>query len=500
MILSFNAVLGALVVYLSFPNIWSVYGYWPLAWVSVIPLIKALEGQGPVRRLAIGFLYGLILYTLLLLWLFPVHVLGASAFILAMSVQPVLFSVLYSRAVTRFLVDPQSSSVRNIASVIFVPALWAASEWARTAVLGGFAWGIGYSQSFQPAFIQLAAAAGLYGVSFAVILVNVLLYRCLRVRDLRALAAAVLVVVLLYASGQWRLSTPESGNLILTVCAVQPNIPPHKKSSDQEFDDNIRLHVDLTGKSVAGQTPDVIVWPETAFPADISKDRFWYPRFGNIASVNNALFVFGAVPSVDGKNYNSAVVLDESGAFAGIYDKQFLVPVSEFKPGGVLKLFRPLFDGYGFDFSAGSRPGLFSNRDGKIRFGMMICSETCYPSLARQLSNSQASWMIAILNDGWFARPEAIMMHAQNTVFRAVESGRDIVSVGNTGWTGRIDAYGVMRHDQQLPLQRQSQGAFQVSSRQKETLYSKIGDFFAGACGLFVIMFLILQKTIRRRS
>lgn len=500
MILSLNVVLSALLVYLSFPNLWSIYGFWPLAWVSVIPLIKALEGQSLLRRFGIGFLYGLILYVLLLLWLFPVHVLGASIFVLAMSIQPVLFSVLYSRSVMRTLVDPQNSPSRNLASVIFVPALWAASEWARTMALGGFAWGIAYSQSFQPAFIQLASAAGLYGVSFVLILVNVLTYRFMRAHDLRALAAAVGVVSLLCVSGQWRLSTPESGHPIFTVCAVQPNLTPHMKSSDQDFDDNIRLHVELTVKSVAGQEPDVIVWPETAFPADISKDRFWYPRFGKIASGNNALFVFGAAPVIDGKNYNSAVVLDDSGAFAGVYDKQFLVPVSEFKPGGIFTFLSPAFEGFGFDFSAGGQPGLFSSRDGKIRFGMMICSETCYPSLTRQLSNSQALWMIAILNDGWFARPEAIMMHAQNAVFRAVESGRDFVSVGNTGWTGRIDGYGVMRPDQQLPLERQAQGAFHVSSRQKNTLYSKIGDFFAGACGLFVIMFLIFQPRTRKKS
>lgn len=550
--LAFNAFLSALLVYLSFPNYWSVYGFWPLAWVSIIPLLKSLEGQGLAKRFCIGFFYGLILYTALLLWLFPVHVPGASAFVIAMSIQPVLFCVFYSRTITRLIFDHQSPVIaplpvapgvrpgrpqaeaislpirlwfnklailrtipndveglrslrglkmtKPVFNILFVPALWAASEWARTMVLGGFAWGMAYSQSFQPALIQFAAWAGLYGVSFVIVLVNVLLCRCLRARDMQALAAAILAMVLLLASGQLRLSTLESGNPIVSVAAVQPNIPPDKKLSDQDFDDNIRLHEDLTTKSVARQKPDVIVWPETAFPADISKDRYWYPLFSNIARENNALFVFGAVPVVDGKSYNSAFVLDQSGTFAGAYDKQFLVPLNEFKPGGLLGLLRPLFEGYGFDFSAGVQPGLFSNRDGEIRFGLMICSETCYPSLARKLSNGHALWMIAILNDGWFARSEAVMMHAQNAVFRAVETGRDILSVGNTGWTGVINAHGVMRHDQQLPLQRQGQGVFQVSSRQEETLYSKIGDFFAGACVLFVIIFLILQKTILREA
>src|SRR5690606_14666023 len=137
-----------------------------------------------------------------------------------------------------------------------------------------------------------------------------------------------------------------------------------------------------------------------------------------------------------------------------------------------------LFDGYGFDFEAGMKPGIISDLEGQNRFGIMICSETCYPSLTRELVNKDAGWMTAILNDGWFLRPEAIMMHAQNAVFRAVESGRDIVSVGNTGWTGVISAYGVLRDEKQLPLQREAHGTFDVSIRHQPTLYSKIGDFF----------------------
>lgn len=493
----FNVFLSALLVYLSFPNVFNIDGFWPLAWIALLPLMKALEGRSPGQRAAIGILYGTSLYSFLLSWLFGAHPAGAVLFIVAMAVQPVLFALFYTRKLQTL------TGTTSWASIIYVAALWAATEWVRALMLGGFAWGISYSQSFNPALIQLASASGLYGVSFVIVMVNVLVGRAIAIKTQRRLmlALAFTVFISVYMSGMWRLSRAQTVGTSLKVCAVQPNISPHKKSSHRDFDENIRLHLDLTERSVSKREPDVIVWPETAFPADIFKDGLWYPRLRKVASDNNALFVFGAVPVADGKNYNSAVMLDRNGGLAGVYDKRFLVPASEYKPGGLMgKLLSPLFDRFGFDFTPGDRLGIFSGDGGKLRFGIMICSETCYPALARALASGGAGWLLAILNDGWFSRPEAVMMHAQNAVFRAVESGRDVVSVGNTGWTGVVNGHGMMRKEQQLSLQQESQGTFVVSSRPKSTLYGKFGDFFAGACGLFVIMHLFFNRLTRNPS
>ena len=56
------------------------------------------------------------------------------------------------------------------------PALWVALELARTHLFSGFPWALlGYSQNEQLPIIQVADFAGVYGVSFLIVLVNMLI-------------------------------------------------------------------------------------------------------------------------------------------------------------------------------------------------------------------------------------------------------------------------------------------------------------------------------------
>ena len=128
------------------------------------------------------------------------------------------------------------------------------------------------------------------------------------------------------------------------------------------------------------------------------------------------------------------------------------------------------------------------------RFGVMICSEVCYPSLARKIIADGAGFAVVVLNDGWFTQPSAIMMHAQNTIMRAVESGLDIVTVGNTGLTGHVTSAGILASQEQLPLQKETYGRFYVSGYAQPTLYDRIGDFFAVSCLLFVIIIFVISR------
>jgi apolipoprotein N-acyltransferase len=59
-------------------------------------------------------------------------------------------------------------------------SLWVALESLRTYLLTGFPWNLlGYSQHRNLALIQVAAATGVYGVSFLVMAVNAALARAL---------------------------------------------------------------------------------------------------------------------------------------------------------------------------------------------------------------------------------------------------------------------------------------------------------------------------------
>jgi apolipoprotein N-acyltransferase len=479
--LGFSAIL----ICLSFPNQWNIYGFWPLAWIALVPLFAALHGRSLKIRFFLGLLHGVLTYSLLLQWLWPVHAAGTVLFVLALAIQSVVFVLLYK-------------SPTDFQRCLYTAALWAAAEWVRTLILQGFYWGIAYSQSFEPALIQTAAWTGPYGVSFVIVLVNCLVWKAFQNPPGRRVAIvwALAVFAALYTAGVISLKSAAKVASSTAVCAVQPNISLQEKQSIENFDANIEAQVLLTNKTLTDAKADVIVWPETAFPADIFKDSVWYPRLQKTAVQNNAGFVFGAVPFINGKSFNSAVVLNSHGVPTGVYDKQFLVPISEYRPRGG---FFGLFKGHGFDFTPGGRSNIFSV-DARSRFGIMICSETCYPGFARRLVHQGAEFIVVMLNDGWFTRPAAIMMHTQNAVMRAVESGVEIVSVANTGWTGRIDARGVMKSDEQLPLQTAASGIFHVEGKSRPTLYIRIGDFFAEACSLFVIIFSIFELRRSRQQ
>ena len=485
-----NVIVAAFLFYFSFPNFWNLHGLWPLAWVALVPFFAILKGQSAKTRICIGVFYGIVSYGLLLQWLWPVHWAGTVLFVLAMAIGPVVFALLY-----RTVSHP-------LWGCVYVPALWVASEWMRTIFLKGFCWSLGYSQSFEPALIQLASLAGPYGVSFVIVFVNYCLYQSFQIPSKRKMyiGLAFSMFLVIYTAGTWSIRAHEKKTSLFLVCAIQPNISSSKKISLKDFDDNIQAQVALTEKALLGRRADMIVWPETAFPADIFKDDVWYPRLREITVENNAVFMFGAVPIIKGENFNSSVVLDRRGNQAGIHHKQFLVPISEYQPGWTsFSFLKSIFSVHGFDFTPGKQQDVLTiagESQRPIRFGAMICSETCYPSLSRKLAHEGAGFVIAILNDGWFTQPAAVMMHAQNAIMRAVESGMDIVSVGNTGWTFRVNARGVIDKIQELPLQKEAYGIFQVVDEGRPTLYSRIGDFFAEACTLFVIMFLIFQRRI----
>lgn len=481
----FKAFLSAACLYLSFPNIFNIHGFWPLAWFFAIPLFDILDGRNIREKCWIGFFSGVMTYGLLVQWLWPVHKVGTIFFILALCIQMIIFCSLFL------------SLARSWLGLMYAPALWVASELIRTWVLQGFCWSIGYSQSFHPPLVQLAAWTGPYGISFLIIFVNYCLFKVFRspTRRIFYLVLSLAVFAGAYALGIGLSREGQPGSAF-SVCAIQPNISVQKKLDLKAFDDNVEAQVRLTQKAVFLNAPQLIVWPETAFAADVLKDRVWYPRLAQIAVEQKSFFLLGAALMREGKTFNSAVLLGPQGTTAGIYDKQFLVPISEHIPSGQwFGGFKELFRFHGFNFTPGSRAGILG-LTASSKFGVMICSEVCYPSLTRKLIRDGADFAVVILNDGWFTQPAAIMMHAQNTIMRAVETGFDMISVGNTGLTARVSRKGVVRSDQELSLQKEAYGIFYVSGQARPTVYARIGDFFAVSCLLFVIIIFVYQRRI----
>jgi apolipoprotein N-acyltransferase len=92
------------------------------------------------------------------------------------------------------------------------------------------------------------------------------------------------------------------------------------------------------------------------------------------------------------------------------------------------------------DFTPGTKYTLM--QVGEVRAGVFICIESAYPFIARSFTQAGADVLINISNDGYLGPTAVMRQHLANVVFRAVENGRPILRVTNSGITAYITPQG----------------------------------------------------------
>ena len=181
----------------------------------------------------------------------------------------------------------------------------------------------------------------------------------------------------------------------------------------------------------------------------------------------------------NGGAYNSALLINEEGRLIAQYDKIRLMPFGEYVPlpqwlGG------SLISGIVGDFTPGTKYTLMPVA-GK-RAGTFICIESAYPWIARRLTNEGADLLINISNDGYLGPTAVMRQHLANVIFRAVENGRPLLRVTNSGLSARIrpDGFVVDVTGGFEPTVR----VWEISDERTATFYSKSGDLFVAICAI----------------
>src|SRR5690606_19483170 len=88
--------------------------------------------------------------------------------------------------------------------------------------------------------------------------------------------------------------------------------------------------------------------------------------------------------------------------------------------------------------------------------------------------------LVNLTNDGWFWGSSELDMHLACGVFRAVELRKPFLIAANTGFSAWIDSTGNIR--QQGPRRDTGFIIATVGLDRRESLYSSVGDLFAGFC------------------
>ena len=492
------ALVSAGLLIISFPD----FDLWPLAWVGLVPLFLIVARQPQASRsFLLGWLFGTVFFYGSCYWLTysMIHFGGIPAplaFMLllpgavVMGIFPAVFATMLARTLRRW----------GASALFIAPLFWAAIEWARLETTGQLWNAIGYSQAYHPQLIQSARWGGVYGVGFLIVAVNASLAFAFLKRSLKAslIAAGVvsLVALLILVNSQ---PTFEDRALArgrdAAVVAIQPNVPMDLVKSIDEMRQLAARHFEMS-ESALRQLPDdgkprLVIWPESPMNFTYGTDSPLRDRLAAFAKANHTSILLNSqeVAPNDGI-YNSALLINEEGRLVAQYDKIRLLPFGEYVP---LPQWLPgagLIRAIVGDFTPGTNYRLMPV--GNVRAGVFICIESAYPSIARRFTGEGADVLINISNDGYLGPTAVMRQHLANAVFRAVENGRPLLRVTNTGITAYITPAGEVQDATQSftpEVRTWTIGRAETSS----TFYTKHGDLFVTACAILSLAILVLS-------
>jgi apolipoprotein N-acyltransferase len=496
----FFALLSGIFLFCSFPK----FGVGQLAWVAFIPLLLALQNtNNPLKASLWGFLTGFVFHIGLLYWVSQVIVMfgylplyiGISALILLSCCLSVYFS-LFSFALVFF-------RNKGFSEIVTAPLLWTCLEFIKSHLFTGFPWeNLAYSQYKFLSIIQFTDITGIYGLSFVIIFINVLLFDLIAHRQngnkiMTELAAGCIILTLLVGYGTFslnRVNAELKRAEALEVSLIQGNIDQNIKWNPQYQEESIEIYKNLSlAKAPVGR--GLIIWPETATPFFFQEEFNLSATVRTIPRLTSDWLLFGSPSYLEEGNrtfyMNSAFLLSPDGKVAGKYDKVHLVPYGEYVP---LRKYFPFINklvaGIGdFRKGEGNNPIKFGNHS----LGILICYEGIFPELSREYKKKGARLLVNITNDAWFGRSSAPYQHLSMTVFRAVENRTFFLRSANTGISAIISPSGKIIKKTELFERSVLRG--NVKFLDRKTIYALYGDIFVYIC--LILLGVIIFSSIK---
>jgi len=292
----------------------------------------------------------------------------------------------------------------------------------------------------------------------------------------------------------------------ISVAVAQGNIEQDQKWSPAMRSKTMEIYTSLSEQAIEqGNSPPVLlVWPETAMPFYINNNAY-YKKLVNGLIKKHQVWLLAGAPHVEiddsvpqqgerkrKRYYNSAFLVSPTGEISGRYDKQHLVPFGEYVPlGRYLPLPGPLVENIG-DFSSGKSSAPLSCQSAEI--GVLICFESIFPELAREMTANGANLLANITNDAWFGRSSAPWQHLSMAVFRAVENRRSLARAANTGISTLIDPLG--RETGVSPLFEPFFQVAEIPLLEDKTVFTRFGHHF----GLFCLLALLPAVALFKKT
>jgi len=292
---------------------------------------------------------------------------------------------------------------------------------------GGFGWmRIAYSQADAP-YSSIAAIGGAAGLSAIVLCIALTLFALLNARfHLFPIIPLVLLLI------------PIHTNSIGTVkvLMVQGDVP----ALGLEFNSRAKVvfqnHVNETKKALAKDSNvDFILWPENA----VDVDPFTNSDVEATLNTFSAPLIIGAVTREKGDLQNVSILWGNK--VKETYVKQHLTPFGEYIPlRKIASKISPLAAAVE-DFTAGSSSKIFEIGSAKI--APIICFELIDDSILSDAARA-SNLVVVQTNSATFGFSPESAQQLEISRIRAIEHGRNTLSVSTTGISAVIDSTGAI--------------------------------------------------------
>jgi len=498
------AGVTTLLLIFSFPN----FELYPLAWFALVPLLVVVARRpSPLKAFLLGWATGGVFFYVTCYWLTysMIHYGGIPTVVAYLLLIPgaLVVGVFHGvfASLTAFVLRKWGHW-----AILLAPIFWAALEWVRLGVTGQLWNALGYSQAYQPYLIQAARWGGVYLISFLIVAINSVITLLVLRRTRWTIAAAALatltvaLVMLEAVFNQTIVDYVYSAEDDVSVVAVQPNVPMTIVKTADELNALRERHVALSttalNRLADHSGPRLVIWPESPMNFTYASDKSFQQFVADFTRQNHTSLLFNSLePAPNDGSYNSALLVNEQGRLISQYDKIRLMPFGEYVP---LPHWLPgasLITGLVGEFTPGSNYTLMPFGAHR-KAGVFICIESAYPWIARRLTSEGANVLINISNDGYLGPTAVMRQHLANAIFRAVENGRPVLRVTNSGLTGYINSRGAVQ-DLTRPFDADVRTWSVDHSYSRDTGYTDHGDLFVYLCATITVLAFFVGVALR---
>ncbi|MBI5476305.1 MAG: apolipoprotein N-acyltransferase [Ignavibacteriales bacterium] len=507
-----------------------------LAYFSLVPLLVALDDLKTHYQVFKCSTIAFFIFSVITLYWVGAFNIAKDRYLLVTGIALFVVTPVWFYLAVRMFFFVRKGFGKTISMIAF-PFIWVGWEYMLTKIEIGFPWlTIGHTQSYDLTAIQFASYTGVFGVSFWIIILNVLLFYLIQMiiskkfgfLYAKAIVLIILIVSLIilpriYGSMIFNDTLKPSNSDVekIKIGVIQPNINPYEKWYGN-VDKQIGVLQSLSS-SAAKENVDLLLWPETAVPLYLlfpTNYTYFNKIKDQVDSINIhlltgmtdwALYPDSIIPPRSSKHiengqrydiFNSAILLEPHNVKYQKYDKMILVPFAERIPWVEelsflnLDVLRWNFGTSGYGIGRDTTVFSFCPKNmTDVKFSIMICFESVFPEFVSRFVQKGSQFLVVITNDNWWGKTSGPYQHLQFDIFRAIENRRWLVRCNNGGVSSIIDQYGNMRQSTEIGVATTLTGFLELND--EKTFYTLHGDY-VGKWSSYIAALILIAAMINK--